>query len=232
MGLEAETGRGARGTDADERHTAVVTGGASGLGRAFCHLLAAHGYRAVIVDTDGPGAETVAAEIRESNGCAEARIADVTSWTAVQGIAADMQAREWLPSLLVLCAGDVHVGALAEIEDLSGVRRDIEVDLWGAIVCCHCFGPLLAPGSQVLMISSGFGLFGAAGYAGYCAAKAGLIHFAEGLRRELLYRRVHVHVACPGDMDTPMYRRELAQQPGWMKTASARYLVKSPEDVA
>ena len=75
------------------------------------------------------------------------------------------------------------------------------------------------------MTSSGFGLMGAAGYSMYCAAKAGVVNFGESLRRELLCKKIAVYVACPGDMDTPQFRNEVANQPAWMKQSSPRKVV-------
>jgi short-subunit dehydrogenase len=81
------------------------------------------------------------------------------------------------------------------------------------------------------MISSGFGLMGAAGYSMYCAAKAGIVNFAESLRRELLIRKINVYVACPGDMDTPQFHEEMKSSPAWMKKVTPRKL-KPPRVVA
>jgi 3-dehydrosphinganine reductase len=75
------------------------------------------------------------------------------------------------------------------------------------------------------MISSGFGIMGAAGYSMYCAAKAGVVNFGESLRRELLCKKIGVYVACPGDMDTPQFRNEVKNQPEWMKQSSPRKVV-------
>ena len=80
------------------------------------------------------------------------------------------------------------------------------------------------------MISSGFGIMGAAGYSIYCAAKAGVVNFGESLRRELLYKDIAVYVACPGDMDTPQYRNEVKNQPEWMRQSSPRKVM--PVEVA
>lgn len=83
------------------------------------------------------------------------------------------------------------------------------------------------------MVSSALGLLGAAGYSTYCAAKAGVVNFAEALRRELLSKNIAVHVACPADIDTPQYQTELKSMPGWMKAASsARKSLLSPEKAA
>jgi NAD(P)-dependent dehydrogenase (short-subunit alcohol dehydrogenase family) len=212
--------------------TALITGGASGLGRAFCLRLASRGIHVVVVDIDAKAGERVVDTVRSRGGSAELCVADVTDQGALKESAEGVRAKRGTLDWLVLCAGDVHVGAVADLADTTGIHRDIEVDLWGTVLCCHVFLPLLARGACVLLISSGFGLMGAAGYAAYCGAKAGVIAFGDALRRELLFRNVRVHVACPGDTDTPMLRRELAEQPEWMKVRSARFAVSAPDAMA
>lgn len=209
--------------------TALVTGGASGLGRAFCLQLAGEGYAIALVDRDRARGERTAAEVRAAGGTVQVHIADVTDEPGMVGVAQRLQEVSVDLRMLVLCAGDVHVGALVDHDRAADIRSDIDTDLWGAVLSCRVFVPLMPDRSRVVLISSGFGFFGAAGYAAYCAAKAGVIVFGDALRRELLYRRIRVHVACPGDTDTPMLARERSEQPDWMNVASARYSVSTPE---
>lgn len=210
----------------------LVTGGASGIGHAFCRQLAGDGYHIIIVDRDGASSRLVAAELATHGFAAEAHVGDVADERAMTALAELLALKGIALDMLILCAGDVHVGTLSELPDTDGIREDIRTDLWGTIVCCRSFLPLVRPRSRIVLISSGFGLMGAAGYAAYCAAKAGVIAFGEALRRELLFREIFVHVACPGDTDTPMLRREVAQQPSWMRVASARYTSTPPEAMA
>jgi len=118
---------------------------------------------------------------------------------------------------LILNAGIVQTKLLSEYTDLSELKEVLDVDLWGTILSANIFLPLLKSGSRILMISSGFGLMGPAGYSTYAAAKAGMINFAESLRRELLCKRINVSVACPGDIDTPQFHNEFKNMPDWMK---------------
>jgi short-subunit dehydrogenase len=63
---------------------------------------------------------------------------------------------------------------------------------------------------------------GPAGCSVYAASKAGVINFAESLRRELLRHHITVHVACPGDMETPQFFEEHRAMPEWMKQPAPR----------
>ena len=111
------------------------------------------------------------------------------------------------------------------------MKDQIDVNLWGTILSAKLFMPFLANKSRVLFISSAFGLTAGAGYACYCAAKAGIVNFALALRRELL-GKASIYVACPADIDTPLYREELKTLPVWMKSAKVRAKVLSAEIAA
>jgi NAD(P)-dependent dehydrogenase (short-subunit alcohol dehydrogenase family) len=131
---------------------------------------------------------------------------------------------------LLLNAGVVTTRLLKDYTGPAAIRKDLEINLLGVMFSAHFFAPMLKRGSKILMVSSGFGLMGAAGYSVYCAAKAGVVNFAEALRRELLSAGINVYVACPGDMDTPQLEHELKHQPVWMKTTSPRKVL--PVDLA
>ena len=157
---------------------------------------------------------------------------DITRPEELEASAEEIRRRFGRIHYLVLNAGVVHVGLLEDASDLSSLKEDIETDLWGTLLSARFFVPLLSEGGRLLVISSGFGLMGAAGYGPYCAAKAGLINLAASLRRELLHRRISVHVACPGDVDTPQYRGEIASMPPWMGGGAGRGKPLTPEVAA
>jgi short-subunit dehydrogenase len=137
----------------------------------------------------------------------------------MQQIAATIHQKFGIVDFLIVNAGVVHVNLVEEMS-YDEIKQDIEIDLWGAVVTAKSFLPFLKTSSKVLFISSGFGLMGAAGYAAYCGAKAGVINFAEALKRELKYRGIAVYVACPSDIDTPQFHAETASMPSWMKEGS------------
>ncbi|MCP4405597.1 MAG: SDR family NAD(P)-dependent oxidoreductase [bacterium] len=148
-----------------------------------------------------------------------------------QRLAATVQAEYEQIEFLIVNAGVVHVKLLSEMS-YDELRQDLDIDLWGAAVTAKTFLPLLKSGAKILFISSGFGLMGLAGYSAYCAAKAGVIHFAEALRRELHSQRIAVYVACPSDIDTPQFHEEQAAMPSWMKGGSAPRVSAMPASAA
>lgn len=212
---------------------AVITGGSSGLGLAFARKLAAEGYVPVLVARRQQVLDDAVAALARGGYTALAFAGDVVSPQSLTSVAERVKQQCGAVDLLVLNAGAVTVKLLADYTDWQELRNDIDVDLWGTILSARLFVPLLRRGSRIIMISSALGLLGAAGYTTYCAAKAGVINFAEALRRELLAVGITVHVACPADIDTPQYAAEQKSMPAWMTAgASARKSLISPDDCA
>ncbi len=213
--------------------TALVTGGSSGLGFELADQLAAWGYHVSIMARDAKKLENAVAAIRRKGYGAAGFPGDVRKHGDVGKIAESLGNRAAPLDFLVLNAGVVHVRLLADYEDMEEMKQDIETNLWGTILSARAFTPLLGAGSKILFVSSGFGLIGAPGYSIYCAAKAGVINFAEALKHELRHKRISVHVACPGDVDTPSYREECRSMPEWMISKRKRWAsVLSAEDAA
>jgi 3-dehydrosphinganine reductase len=216
-----------------EKKCALITGGSSGLGFAIARNLAAKGYVSVLVARNKHKLDEAVQSLKAAGFNACGFQGDITSPQELTAIAAAVKSQFGKIDFLVLNAGVVTVGLLADYTDYEKMKSDIEVDLWGTILSARIFLPLLVSGSRILMISSGFGLLGAAGYSTYCAAKAGVVNFGEALRRELLCRKIAVHVACPADIDTPQYAEEQRSMPAWMaKAASARRSLLTPGQAA
>ncbi|MGA2090102.1 MAG: SDR family NAD(P)-dependent oxidoreductase [Endomicrobiales bacterium] len=216
-----------------EKRYVVITGGSSGLGLAFAKNLAKNGYVPLLIARRKEVLDTAVSAIKSSGYEAFGFPGNITSHQELSTIAQDIKKQFGNIDFLVLNAGVVSVNLLSDYTDYGKLKEDIEIDLWGTIVSTKIFLPLLKPGSKILMISSALGLIGAAGYSTYCAAKAGVVNFAEAMRRELLCKEISVHVACPADIDTPQYVAEKKSMPEWMtKGVSARHSLVSPEKAA
>ena len=196
--------------------TALVTGGSSGLGFEMASQLAAQGYHVIIVARDAKKLDNAVAAIRNKGYSAAGYAGDIRNHRDMKQIAESLGNKLDTLDFVILNAGVVHVSILSDYEDMAEMKQDIETNLWGTILSARTFTPLLRAGSKILFVSSGFGLIGAPGYATYCASKAGMINFAEAIRRELSHKRISVYVACPGDLDTPLYREECRHMPEWM----------------
>jgi 3-dehydrosphinganine reductase len=202
--------------------TALITGGSSGLGFELAKLLSEQGYVPIILARNQERIESALTELRRSGREAMGFSCDVTDANRLKEVCNKVCARYQSLDFLVINAGVSTVRLLSEYADDNRLKHDLETNLWGAILTTQKFLPLLHPGAKVLFIASGFGLMGPAGYSVYAASKAGMINFAESLRRELLGHSISVHVACPGDMATPQLFEERRAMPEWMKQSAPR----------
>lgn len=203
---------------------AVITGGSSGLGLEMARQLSARDYDLVLLARDAGRLAWARASIEQVNPrCKVHTVAcDVSDEVAI------IEAFEWIGQqvggidFLIVNAGVATIDLLSDYRTLGEVTHNLGINLVGAVSSTYLGIALLRPDARVLFISSGFGLVGAPGYSLYAAAKGGLNNFADAIRRELLPRGIKVHLACPGDIDTPMYAGELAHMPEWIKAKMGR----------
>jgi 3-dehydrosphinganine reductase len=212
--------------------TALITGGSSGLGLAYAELLGMEGYRIIILARNPERISKAVSSLGSKGMDVHGISADVTDLHAMEDAVLKVKTISPALDFLILNAGEVTPRLLTDFQSPLDLKKDIDIDLWGIIHTAWSFVPMLSDGGRVLMTSSGFGLMGAAGYTTYCAAKAGIINFAEALRRELLFRNIGVYVACPGDLNTPQFAGEIASQPPWMKEQSSPRKVLPADQVA
>lgn len=203
------------------KKVAVITGGSEGLGLALAHELGQRRLEVWLLARDPSKLTAAIAELREKNISAHAIPTDITDAEAVEAAARQIQVERGAVHWLVSCAGGIHPGTLASLSR-EDCLADLDVNLKGPVLLVKSFGPLLEPGGTLLFISSGFGLMGPAGYATYSAAKAGVLTFAEAMRREYHARKIRVFAAVPTDIQTPGLARELAALPEWLRISAAR----------
>lgn len=203
------------------RKVALVTGGSYGLGFALAEKLVADGYRVVILARDENKLAEAVAGLSLGAGSALGIPCDVTDPSSLLKAAERLREYESRIDFLIANVGSLHLGLLEELSPESALA-DIDSGLSGTVLTAQTFLPFLGAGSKVLFIASGFGLMGAAGYATYCAANAGIINFAEAIRREWFRRDISVYVACPSDIETPGFQTEMRELRPWMKRARAR----------
>ncbi len=217
----------------EDKKYALITGGSSGLGFAFAKNLAEKGYVPILIARRKNKLDEAVDNIKKTGFDVYGFQGDISSQEDLTSISEIIKGQFGKIEFLVLNAGVVNVSLLADYDDYEKMKEDIEIDLWGTILSTRIFMPLLTSGSKILMISSAFGLIGGAGYSTYCAAKAGIVNFAEAIRRELLCKDIAVYVACPADIDTPQYAEERKNMPEWMsKGLSARHSLLSPQKAA
>lgn len=196
-----------------EGRTALVTGGASGIGAATCRRLAAEGARVVVADIQDDLAQEVAAEI---DGYAVTL--DVTSRSSVAG------AVDSVPSidLLVNNAGTDRFGFFTRT-DPADWDVVLGVNLLGVLNVTHALLPQMHErgGGRIVNVASEAGRVGSQGSAVYSAAKAGVIGFTKAIARESARYGVLCNAVAPGPIETPL----LMAAPGQMGDLGER-LVK------
>lgn len=182
---------------------AVVTGAASGIGRALAVDLAKLGAQLALADVNSAGLE----ETRSLLGNAVARtyIVDVSKAAAVEDFARAVERDFGRAQLLVNNAGVALMGTLAEVslEDMGWLMG---INFWGVVHGCKFFLPLLQreKDAHIVNLSSIFGLIGPPGQTAYAASKFAVRGFSESLREELRETGVKVTSVHPAGIATPI----------------------------
>jgi NAD(P)-dependent dehydrogenase (short-subunit alcohol dehydrogenase family) len=182
----------------------LVTGAASGIGRATALAAARAGARLVITDVDDAALKSVAAEVGDA--AALVRALDITNADAVSALASDTHAAHGSVDVAMNIAG---IATWGPVERLSREqwRRTIEVDLMGPIHVIESFVPAMVDagrGGQLVNVASAAALLGLPWHAPYSAAKFGLRGISEVLRFDLRRHGIGVTLVCPGGVATPI----------------------------
>jgi short-subunit dehydrogenase len=182
---------------------AVVTGAASGIGRATAELLAAKGAAVALLDIDEVGLMRVAEELRRHAAKVVSHKTDVANEPEVRAFAAFVEQSLGPVELVVNCAGIVVYGDFlaTPAEDFAHV---VAVNLEGAANVCRAFVPGMVERrrGQIVNVASAAAFTTPAGLAAYGATKHALRGLSDGLREELAEHGVGVTVVCPGFADT------------------------------
>jgi len=190
-----------------EGKTALITGGASGIGRSICLRLARDGADVAVFDLDLAGAEKVVEEIIGLKHRAVALQVDVIDRAQVKGAINRVHGQMGAVHILVNSAGIGDFVPFARISEDQWDRM-IAVHLKGLFNCAQAVLPDMIDGKwgRIVTISSVAGLAGAPGLVHYSAAKAGVIGFSKALAREVGRKGVTVNTIAPGIIETPLLR--------------------------
>ncbi len=186
--------------------TAIVVGGASGIGWASARALAADGYRVVIADRNAEGTAARAAELGDPHTAAGVDVVDEGSVaTLFDQVAASgtSEATGDGIDVVVSCAGFSNIGLIVDqaVEDFRAV---VDVCLTGAFIVAKYAGRRLREGGSLISISSLNARQPAIGMSAYCAAKAGLSMLTQVAALELAPRGIRVNAVAPGFVHTPL----------------------------
>ena len=218
---------------------ALITGGASGIGRATALLLAREGAAVAVVDINGSGARDVAQEITAQGGGAIAVECDVSR-------AADCQR--------AVQRTVEELGGLDILFNNAGIIRRTDVltlqeEEWDLVMAVNVKSVFLmskaaipfmvrAGGGAIVNTGSGWGLVGGKDAVSYCASKAAVVNMTRAMALDHASQNIRVNCVCPGDTDTGMLRNEARQlgtpEHEFLAEAADRPLgrVGTPEDIA
>ena len=196
---------------------AVVTGAASGIGRAVSQRLAERGHRVALLDLDGDGAQRAAASLRAGGAGALGCKVDVVDRGAVDEALAQVRRELGSVGILVTSAGAAAFERFTDIS-LESWNRILAINLTGTFHCVQAAIPdmLSARWGRVVTISSSSAQQGAPRMAHYSAAKGGVIALTRTLAREYAAFGITVNTIPPSAVDTPMARhaQETGELPG------------------
>ena len=188
--------------------TAIVTGGASGIGLAITERLARDGAKVSVFDLDGEQAEHAAKTVRDAGGEAIACAVDVSNRAQVEEGVERTRAELGPVLVLVNSAGKDGFDRFIDISTELW-ERIIAVNLTGTFHCTQAALPdmLAAKWGRIVNISSSSGQTGAVNMSHYASSKAGMIGLTKSLALELGPLGITVNTIPPGSIDTPMSRR-------------------------
>ena len=218
-----------------EGKIALVTGAASGMGRATAHLFADEGAYVAVTDLEAAKTRAVADEIAEAGGHAHAWTLDVTSGEDRARVVGEIAARWGGLDILINNAG-IAVETPLEAEGFeAGWARTLDVLLTSQVMLIRACLPYLeaSASGRIVNIASTEGLGATSGISPYTAAKTGVIGLTRSLAVELGRRKITVNCICPGPIRTGM----TAEIPEEAKAEFARRRVAlrrygEPEEVA
>lgn len=184
----------------------IVTGGASGIGRAIAGRLATEEAVVGIFDINGQAAEAAATALRESGGRAYSYQVDITDYEAVTRAVDAFEAAAGPIGGLVNNAGwDKAARFIDSDRDLW--RKVIDINLWGPLNVTHAVVRKMVKHGKgsIVSIASDAGRVGSSGEAVYSACKGGIAAFGKTLAREVARQGVVCNTVCPGPTDTPLF---------------------------
>lgn len=217
---------------------ALVTGAASGIGRATAELLASMGARLVVSDRDAAGGERVASALREGGADARCAAADVAEEGAVAAVVGETVDAFGRLDLAANCAGVGGGHANTHEYPVADWDRIVAVNLRGTWLAMRAELAALVQqgdGGAIVNLSSTLGVRGSPFGSPYSASKHGVLGLTRTAAIEYAPQRIRVNAVCPGAIDTPMMDETFARFPGFREALTGFVpmgRMGGPEEVA
>ena len=223
-----------------EGKNAIVTGGASGIGRAICELFAEEGARLTIADIDVDGGKRTLANVRAAGGTAQFVATDVSK----EGdVAAMVQAAFDAHGAVNILVNDAAAFVFGEVQDVSDAdwARVFGVNVIGQAYCVKHVLPHMkaAGGGAIVNLASVSGFIAQPGFIPYNASKGAVMQLTRCLALDLAPHNIRVNCVCPGSVLTPATERHRrfvgADREEFLAEAGAGNFMKrvaSPREIA
>jgi NAD(P)-dependent dehydrogenase (short-subunit alcohol dehydrogenase family) len=220
---------------------AIVTGAASGIGRATALLMAKEGAKVIVVDINEKGGRESVEIIKHDGGEAHFLQADVSKPADCERMVKTALIEYGKLDILFNNAGVVHVGMITETSEADW-DRILDINLKGVFLVSKYAIPemLRAGGGAIVNTGSIYGNLGAGSYTAYCASKGGVINLTRALAMEYAEKNIRVNCVCPGSVMTGMLQQEInifapdnpEQQKEKFAQMQPNRRIASPEDIA
>lgn len=193
---------------------AIITGAASGIGKAVSQTFAGEGCRMILADVNGPGLSEALKEIRSLSPESASSVTDVSQADQAQQLAAEALSRFGRIDILCNIAGKIAFG---DVLSTSSDEWDavMNTNAKGVFLCSKAALPhMIRQGRGVIVnMASTWGMVGGNGVASYCASKGAIIALTRSMAVDYADHGIRVNAVCPGAVDTPLARGFMEQNP-------------------
>jgi 2-hydroxycyclohexanecarboxyl-CoA dehydrogenase len=204
--------------------SAVVTGGASNIGRAIVLAFARERSHVTIADIDEAQAKKVAAQATAAGAASATAVrTDVTSWDSVRAMVKDVEGRRGAVDVLVNNVGWTEDRLFVE-KTREEWEREIQLNLWGMINCTRAVldGMIARKAGAIVSLGSDAGRMGEFREGVYAACKAGVIALSKTLARENGRHGIRLNVVCPG-MTVPESDDDISERSMWAQETNKQF---------
>lgn len=214
---------------------AIITGGASGIGRATAFLFAKEGAKIVIADLNETNSSETVDRIRSAGGEATSVLTDVTSAKDVEVMVKSVCNAYGKLNVLFTGAGIAMRLPVAELPE-EDWDRCIAINLKGTYLCCKFAIPEMIKNGEgaIISVASIYGIVGSKNRAAYLASKGGVANMTRGMALDYAAENIRVNCICPGFTDTPLVRSIVKTRAEYQSLAGQHPMgrLATPQDIA
>ncbi len=212
---------------------AVVTGAASGIGRATARAMARAGAFIFVADIDTRGGEQTCSSLVSEGAAAKFVAVDITDDASIEALNRAVDAAGGPADVLVNAAGWDRIEPFVETSS-EWMERIVAINLLGTAKVARAFlpGMIQAGRGRIVNVASDAGRVGSSGEAIYSAAKGGVIALTKSIARETARYGINVNCVCPGPTDTPLFRSLPEKLQASLERAIPFRRLGRPEEIA